>query len=524
MNIIILRVIANIIGMDPKTIKVWSVLFTIWKYGKFDNMKMPTLKKLEKLVGLTDKPITRAINTLKGIRVKDRYQQSFPLLRVEAKRIKGCVENVYTLAVPEFGELTDPSQFTQEGGGSATMSYLGGYFTLTDEMQKLGLTINQEIVLATYASILEWEAYNYPVYNSATPKNTGYLECMKPEAIARAIRELNKLGYLTHSEAVKDKSYGWKEMKVNLNPNQDDIKEDDMTKEAEMEILEMAKAAIAAGNQELGLKLISQISNQSKEGAKPETKPKKKTESKPKAKKSDVEEMDFQNDYVKVYLSIPKNAANNSTITGLIKGLKEGVAYWRTAGDVEASGYIESFMDHKVSMSYEILQEAPKEEYERESTEDAIAASKAENDTFFKSEPEEVEKVMSLLGHGEEKRTQYQLPKSTTREEAEKKLNELRLETKIYFRDYYKGEFTPNSIKWIDKEYDHQERWRKLNAQSVKKEEAPKKQEETPKEKTKEQLEFIAQIEREKELRRKQVLEEQVYELSKELDEIMELI
>lgn len=234
MNIIILRVITNIIEMNSKLIKVWSVLFTLWKHGKYEDRVMPTTKELEKLVGLTDKPINDAIKVLQKIRVKDRYHQSFPLLRMSTKRINGSSQRVYTLAVPEYGELNDPSAFTQDGGGSATMSSLGGYFTLTVEIQKAVSSIGDQVLAAALENVASSKAYNPDLYNYKTIHTLNMMKCMSDAALRSATKRLKKEGILVVSKAEQvGKYWGWADIAIATEPNTEQTigDESEMTKE-----------------------------------------------------------------------------------------------------------------------------------------------------------------------------------------------------------------------------------------------------------------------------------------------------
>lgn len=506
MNTILPRTISNVEGMNPKLIKVWNVLFALWKHGKHDDRVMPTVKELEKLVGLTDKPINDAIKALQKIRVKDSYQQSFPLLRIYNKKFKdGRVESVYKLAAPEMGELTDPSSFSQEGGGSATMARFHGYITITDEIQKLGLTPNQEMVLAVFNSILEWDEYDWPVYNSATPYHTGWLKCMDIRAVYRAICELRDKGYIEHSKETTKPARngkttrGWETMTVNINNEQAIEEETDMDTDKQQMLIEKA---MEAGNMELAMKLAEAMAGASKGGTKPDPKKAEK-----KARSGDVEEMDFQNDFIRVCLSMPKDRAKRSDVRSMIGEIERYLAIkWFTADDVEASGFIDGMADYGVSMSYEVIRETPEEEYGRESTEDAIAASKAENDALFGNEPELVGQTLRAFGYEDERKQSQsnpRQPKPSTREEAERKLKELMKGSQTYFQTEYNGEFTPSGIKWIDGEYERQAWWRKSGGQ------IPKKQE---------------KAEEKREESRKRAVEEKLDKLECELDEIMKLI
>lgn len=416
MNIIILKSITNTEGMDDAACKVYGALFTKWKHGQFEDMKMPTNKELQKLTNLTDKPITRAIKLLQNIRVKDRFQQTMPLLHLSTKKLNGRIESVYTLAAPEFGELTDPTAFTQEGGGSATMSALGGYFVITDEIQKLRLPINREIVLSAWDSVIKFNEYNYPVYNAKTIHIFDMLGYKKFETLKRTTYELSNIGYIEHSERVHDKSWGWKSVSVNLNPKQEDeprskeddnshIEEDDVMNNSAInkQLLDMIQEAMKAGNMELANNLSKALAgNQGEvkaetpsEQPKAEKKPRKKQ---PKPMKNEVEELDYQNDYIKVWLRVPKSMSKNPTIMGMISGLKDSLAYhWYTYEDVEASGYIDALNDYNIKMTYEVLQDAPKVESEPETLEDVIEASRRETLDYFKNEPEWVDKAVNVI-------------------------------------------------------------------------------------------------------------------------------
>lgn len=489
MDIVILRPITNIEGMDAKLIKVWSVLFTLWKHGQYEDMKLPTMKELQKLVGLTDKPIKAALDALQKIRITDRYQQTLPLLHLSTKKLGGRMESVYKLAVPEFGELTDPTAFMEEGGGSATMGALGGYIILTDEIQKLHLPVNQELVLAVWNNIANVDGYRYPVYNARTPHIFRLLECMKFESVKRATYELYKRGYLDHSEPTVDKSWGWKSVSINLNPQSEEAKEveeqvedesdteADHTEEENMvdtdKLQAMIDKAMDMGNMELAMELAKSLTAAMKGDAKPEApKGEPKAEApKPakKPRKSDMEEHDYQNDYIKVYLSVPKNVAKNPTITNMISGLKDSLAYhWYTDEDVEASGYIDALKDYNIKMTYEVLQDVPKVESEPETLEDVIESSRNETIAYFNNEPEWVDKaVNAIVESGVLNKEKKEAPKPEPQQEAPK-----------------------------------------------------------PKEKTPQQIAFEAKIEQERVENRKraQMMVNQVEDLEAELDEIMELI
>lgn len=489
MNIMMPRAILGNEEMDPNSVKLYSVLLTRWRYGKFSDYVMPTVKELQGLLGITDKPITKAINTLKQIRVKDRYQQSFPLLRISTKPINGIPTKVYRLALPEAGELTDPTCFSKDGGGSATMSAMGGYIFLSDEIQRLGLTINDEIVLAVWNNIASFEGYNYPVYNAATPHKLGLLKHMSFDAVKRATYKLYRLGYLWHSEQVRDKSWGWKKIAINLSPNKDAGETFKEVDETEMEtdtdaideindiiqedtdmdtnkLMAMIDKAMDMGNTELAMKLTEKLPGPTKPENKPEEQSKK-AENKPKKRKSDLEEMDYENDYIRIWLSVPKNISKNPTVNGMIDGVKDSVAwYWRTEDDVEASGYIDAFGDYGIKMSVEVLQEITERKEEPMTYDEVISASRSENNKLYAET--EADRRMDELMFGNDELGDISIS-SAIKEKPEPKVEE-KIEAPKPEEPPKKKEWSPETIALMEIATREGEETRKQRIQQIKEE------------------------------------------------------
>lgn len=421
MNIIVPRSITNIAGIDSFAIKLWSYLFTLWLGGQYDDYAIPTIKELESKLNMSHTTIEKAITNLQSIQVKDRFQTFNKLLTIKTKSIKERAVRVFELALPEYGKLTEPENFKKgDNGGEATISAIGGYFTITDDIQKLGFTVNRELILALLGHISKDERkllYNYKVAHVR-----GYFECMSDVSIESTMKRLKKDGYFEPSKPVKiGKYWGWESVSINLNPKKepdekkgeelmdikhperedDDIKsdntpaqEDDMDTDKQQALIEKA---MEAGNMELAMKLAEAMSSSLRKEAKSDdVKEAEKKTAKPKAKKSDMEEMDFQNDYIKVYVSVPKSIAKNPTITGMIRGLKESIAYsCFTLDELEATGYEESLREYGVRITAEQLQEPPK--YDPEISEDVIQSSIDENRRLFGSEPPEVQQHMDLI-------------------------------------------------------------------------------------------------------------------------------
>lgn len=393
------------------SMKLLGYLFTKWKNGNFQERYLPSVRKTMADTGLSNVTIQKSLNELRSVRINDKYGNSCSLLKIEDTVNKyGEKTKIYRIAFPEHG-YEDPENFSQKGGGDATLSVLGGYFTIDEDIQALNLPAGQELVLAAMANILSFSKdTKIPdfLFNTSMFANYGKFEGMNREHLKKLIRGLRDKGIFKAEVVRKGKFWGWKNIELITNKDISQMEERNEAAIVEQEEEEMdtykqqmmIEKAMEAGNMDLATKLTDAmtafLNGREKPTEAPVENPQKKAEKKP--KKRDAEELDFQNDYIKVYLRVPKNIAKNSTITGMIKGLKESLAYnWQTADDVEASGYKEGLKEYNVSMSYEILQEAPKVEYEPETLEDVIEKSKAESDAYFDNEPVWVDRTIKVI-------------------------------------------------------------------------------------------------------------------------------
>lgn len=109
------------------------------------------------------------------------------------------------------------------------MEELGGYYDVDDDIQRLGLSAQQELILALLRHISKDKhkiLYNYKVAHVR-----GYFECMSEQSLEATMKRLKAAGYFKPSKPVKQGRYwGWERLCVDLD-GKHTAQEDDMKEE-----------------------------------------------------------------------------------------------------------------------------------------------------------------------------------------------------------------------------------------------------------------------------------------------------
>lgn len=215
------------------SMKLLGYLFTNWKMKEFPWVYLPSIREMAKETGMDHKTVMKSLEEIKSVNVVDNHGDECQLLVVDQKK--------YRVAFPGYG-YTESENFKKgDNGGEATIGGIGGYFTITKEIQALNLPAGQELVFAAMDNIIHSPKYaNKPnfIFNTRMFEKYGIFDGMKTERIRNIIRALKEKG-LFNANVVRDrKYYGWKN--IDLVKKENDPYEflDDWTEEKSDDLYE----------------------------------------------------------------------------------------------------------------------------------------------------------------------------------------------------------------------------------------------------------------------------------------------
>ena len=378
--------------INYSSMKLISYLYTKWKNGNFQERYLPSVKEMIKETGMDHKTISKSLNELQSVRINDKYGSSCSLLRIEnAVNKSGEKTKLYRIAFPEHG-YEDPENFAKKGGGDATLSMLGGYFTIDEDIQALNLPAGQELVLAAMENILSFsKGTEIPdfIFNTSMFAKYGKFEGMNRERLKWLIRELKDKGIFKAEVVKRGKFWGWKNIELIINKdvsqleecsnNEVEQEENQMTEQSKDEIVQLIKQAMEKGDYALA-KSLAEMANEQ-----PVEKNEQPVE-KPKLKKGEKQEI-ISNEYVRLVITAPEKVWEHTLFQSYFGSLREYVEKLDyDMEQLEDSGMINILDDFKgqgAKIKAEVLSIPEKVNIPPMTYWEQIAASKAENDRLF---------------------------------------------------------------------------------------------------------------------------------------------
>lgn len=180
-------------------IKIAGYLFTLWKSGKYSSHVLPTSEEISKETGIPLITVKRSVAKLATITFYDETDgEYYPILITEGyvNKATGKRGRIYQIYIPGYGICRDPAEFTERrGGASATWGAIGGYFTITPEIQSLNLKLSEEICLSALAGLIKTNRNSKWVYHASSLTKAGILKG-REKSISISLTSLRKRGYL----------------------------------------------------------------------------------------------------------------------------------------------------------------------------------------------------------------------------------------------------------------------------------------------------------------------------------------
>lgn len=198
MKPIIIPVKLTVKQLTYTDIKIAGYLFTLWKSGKHSRHVLPTSESISKETGIPLPTVKRSVAKLATITFYDEVDgEYYPILIAESyvNKATGKRGRIYQIYIPGYGICRNPVEFTERGGARGTLSSIGGYFTITPEIQSLNLNLSEEICLSALASLIKTNRNSKWVYHASSLTKSGILKG-REKSISTSLTSLRKRGYL----------------------------------------------------------------------------------------------------------------------------------------------------------------------------------------------------------------------------------------------------------------------------------------------------------------------------------------